>query len=202
MLSLIFFLPHSDLSILSYRNFSDNRSRDTSAFFRLRFRNTWNFRLANRVLPESTSFQRRSQPEQNFTVKYALNFLIYLTLQYIYSRSIMTSSLFLSVWKLDFRTALILTQLSHTSSSEQKFHDFAQFSSHFDYFFLFFLLCTLLHPFVSRRKNFVLRQLQRSASRFHNRESCIVNAEPWTLNPESWTVNRERESWIVNLVSG
>lgn len=120
----------------------------------------------------------------------------------------MTSSLFLSVWKLDFRTALILTQLSHTSSSEQKFHDFAQFSSHFHYFFLFILLCTLLHPFISRRKNFVLRQLQRSASRFHDRESWIVyrerrtlNPEPWILNPEPWTMNRERESWIVNRES-
>lgn len=124
----------------------------------------------------------------------------------------MTSSLFSSVWKLDFRTALILTQLSHTSSSEQKFHDFAQFSSHFDYFFL---LRTLLHLFILRRKNFVLRQMQRSAWRFQNRESCTVNAErwtlnperwtlnpePWILNPEPWTINRERESWIVNRES-
>lgn len=117
----------------------------------------------------------------------------------------MTSSLFSSVWKLDFRTALILTQLSHTSSSEQKFHDFAQFSSHFDYFFL---LRTLLHLFILRRKNFVLRQLQRSAWRFQNRESCTVNAErwtlnaePWTLNPESWTLNHKPRTWIVNRES-
>lgn len=124
----------------------------------------------------------------------------------------MTSSLFSSVWKLDFRTALILTQLSHTSSSEQKFHDFAQFSSHFDYFFL---LRTLLHLFILRRKNFVLRQMQRSAWRFQNRESCTVNAErwtlnperwtlnpePWTLNPEPWTLNHKPRTWIVNRES-
>ena len=75
-----FNIQHTRIVHLSFKILAIIAVAIHQPFFAFNIEKTWNFRLANRVLPESTSFQRRSQPEQNFHRKYALNFLLYLTL--------------------------------------------------------------------------------------------------------------------------